>query len=327
MRKRWPNLAGPLIVRLHPSLAGFPQKQYLWDSPTDRHRRHQPATQKKRAMRTIAIFACLLVMGIAHAVAQPADGLPVKLRVASYNVGHFNQGVAGGLEVRGEAVYGKEGKQKYAKLELLNWREWISQESLDILAVQEWNTYFDQDSTLHAATELLEPFYNNIYFGDGNRWIYNGIASHYPLVNLRQKYWAGEYYALVGDLKIGEKTITVMSTHIPWQKEWHAAALDSLLAEMKQYEYLICFGDMNATDAEQLLFQDAGFNIANGGHQGWFGTASGSLRLAGRRAGPDKNIDNIVTSQNIKIMNVSAPYTGLNDQDHLPILADLIITW
>lgn len=263
----------------------------------------------------------------ASVAAQSPDDAPLKLRVATYNVGHFNQGVAGGLEVRGEAVYGKEGKQKYARLEMLNWRDWISRQSLDIIGLQEWNRYFDADSVLHAEEELLKPFYNNVYFGDEGTWIYNGIATNYKLTNLRQQYWAGEYYALIGDLQIGDKVITVISTHIPWQKDTHAPALDSLLAEMKKYEYLICMGDMNAKDAEQLRFKEEGFNIANGGHQGWFGTAFGSLKLAGREAGADKNIDNIITTQNIKIMNVSAPQTGLNDQDHLPIIADLIITW
>lgn len=273
------------------------------------------------------LIALAFGLGSLQLFAQTADGLPLKIRVATYNVGHFNQGVAGGLEVRGEAVYGKEGKRKYAELEMIEWREWISRESLDILAVQEWNSFFDVDSTFVAEDELLQPFYKNIYFGDEHRWIYNGIATNYKLTNLRQQYWAGDYYALIGDLKVGEKTITIMSTHIPWQKEWHAAALDSLMATMQQYEYLICFGDFNATDDEQLRFKEAGFNLANGGHQGWFGTAAGSLKLTGRQGGPDKNIDNIMTTSNIKIMNVSAPYTGLNDHDHLPVLADLIITW
>jgi endonuclease/exonuclease/phosphatase family metal-dependent hydrolase len=270
------------------------------------------------------IALCLLTL---HLAAQSVDKHPLKLRVATYNVGHFNQGVAGGLEVRGEAVYGKEGKQRYARLEMLNWREWISEQSIDFLGVQEWNKYFDADSAFHAEEELLKPFYNNVYFGDEHKWIYNGIATNYKLTNLRQKYWAGDYYALIGDLRVGNKTVTVMSTHIPWQKEWHKPALDSFLAEMKKYEYLICMGDMNATDAEQLRFREEGFHMANGGHQGWFGTAAGSLKLDGRTGGADKNIDNIITSKNIKIMNVSVPHTGLNDQDHLPVMADVVIAW
>lgn len=29
-------------------------------------------------------------------------------------------------------------------------------------------------------------------------------------------------------------------------------------------------GDMNSSDEEQMKFIDEGFNIANGGNQGWF---------------------------------------------------------
>jgi endonuclease/exonuclease/phosphatase family metal-dependent hydrolase len=114
--------------------------------------------------------------------------------------------------------------------------------------------------------------------------------------------------------------------HIPWSKEGHAPALDSLMADLKKYEYFICFGDTNAKDAEILRFQDAGFNIANGGYLGWFATAASGLNQSLMKDGPDKHIDNIITSKNIKIMNVSAPHTGLNDLDHLPIIADVIIT-
>lgn len=126
----------------------------------------------------------LLLAFVLHhvtAMAQTPDGTPLKLRVATFNVGHFNQGVAGGLEVRGEAVYGKEGKQRYAQMEMLAWRDWISRQSLDIIGVQEWNTYFDADSTVHAEEELLKPFYKNVYFGDGHKWIFNGIATNYTL--------------------------------------------------------------------------------------------------------------------------------------------------
>jgi len=39
----------------------------------------------------------------------------------------------------------------------------------------------------------------------------------------------------------------------------------------------------------------------------------------------DVHIDNIITSTNITIRYVSAPTTGLNDLDHLPVLAEVLI--
>lgn len=272
------------------------------------------------------IFGCIIILFLGYqGSSQKSVDFPIKFRVATFNVGHFNQGLKGGLELKGGSV-SEEAKKKYAKLEMLSWRNWIGKQALDFFAINEWNRNFDVDSNFNAEDELLKPFYNNIYFGNEHTWIYNGIATNYRLTNIRQKYLAGDYYALIGDLKIGKKTITFISTHIPWQSKWHSLALDSMLVEMKKYEYLICMGDMNSTDSEQLRFQEEGFNIANGGNQGWFPTGMSGLRLQGMNDGPDHHIDNIITSKNIKIMNVSAPHTGLNDYDHLPVIADIIIT-
>ncbi len=268
-------------------------------------------------MKTKLVYLLTGILYCFSAKGQLNDLAPLKLRVGVYNVGHFNQGRLGGYQDNGI----------HAKAQMQNWKEWIGKQGMDIFGLVEWNHYFDRDSTMLANDELLYPFYTNVYFGDRNRWIYNGIATNYHLDNIRQKRWFGEYYALLADLKVGKKVITIISTHIPWQKDWHVPALDSLMLELKKYEYVICMGDINALDNEQLRFQKEGFNIANGGHLGWFGTAAGNNRANGRREGPDTNIDNIITSKNIKIMNVSAPYTGLNDLDHLPIFADLTITW
>ena len=279
-------------------------------------------------MKRKIVLSITAIIAVWAATAQPAGNAPVKLRVASYNVGHFNQGMKGGLEVRGKNYYPNDKKVtgKYIQQEMYAWRKWISEQSLDFFCIQEWNRYFDQDSSFIAEDSLLKPFYNNIYFGDEHTWIYNGIATNYQLSNLQQKYWFQDYYALIGDLKIGNKTVKVISTHIPWQAAGHKGALEALIAELKKYEYFICFGDSNSSDTEILSIRDAGFNIANGGYQGWFATAGGNINLAQMKDGADRHIDEIITSKNIKIMNVSAPHTGLNDMDHLPIIADVIIT-
>lgn len=273
------------------------------------------------------LFSILGLLSYSYfASAQLTNVFPLKLRVASYNVGHFNQGLAGGFRFMGDSGAKKEERTRMAKRQSAAWRQWISEQSLDIIGFQEWNNHFDVDSAFNAQEELLKPFYNNIYLGNEHKWIFNGIATNYSLTNLRFKYTHGDYYALIGDLNIGNRVITIISTHIPWQKDWHVPALNAFIEDLKQYEHFICFGDMNSTDAEQMLFREAGFNMANGGHQGWFGTASGELISEGRQGKADQNIDNIVTSKNIKIMNVSAPRTGLNDFDHLPLIADIIIT-
>src|SRR5690625_244956 len=263
----------------------------------------------------LLIFFISLFLGL-ELTAQTSE-LPLKLRVGTYNVGHFNQGRLGGFQGEGRIV----------QAELNNWRRWIGQQSLDIIGVNEWNLHFDKDSVFHASEELLDPFYFHVYFGTENTWIYNGFAANFELFNIREEVWAGEYYALIGEMRVNGKTIHVISTHLPWQEQWHDQAIGDLIDLLSGFEYFICLGDMNAKDENQRLFTEAGFNMANGGNMGWFPTAAQNTAASTYQGREDVNIDNIITSSNIKIMNVEVPYTGLNDLDHLPVLADVIITW
>lgn len=268
--------------------------------------------------KRIGLVLLLIGTSLQLTFGQSSADLPVRLKVGIFNLGHFNQGRVGGFQ----------GSGKIMQAELFRWKSWIGQQGLDIFAVNEWSRYFDKDSLVNAEEELLKPFYTKTYFGTEHRWIYNGLATNYSLQNIRQENFDGDYYALLGDLRIGDKVITIISCHIPWQKDWHDRSLDSLVNLLKKHKHFICMGDMNAADASQLKFTAAGFNMANGGHLGWFATAAGTNTAEGRTgAVPNRSIDNIVCSSNIKIMNVSAPLTYLNDLDHLPVLADLTVTW
>lgn len=263
-------------------------------------------------MKKTSFIITMALMLSTLLVAQTQDNQPLRLKVGTYNVGHFNEGKLGG--------YQKDDVED----ELQRWRNWVGEHSLDILSLNEWNRTFDKGKKVDAQSEILDPVYNNVYFGAENAWIFNGIATNYNLTNIREVKWDGDYYAILGDLKIGEKIITIVSTHIPWQAEWHDRSLNALIEEIKKYEYVICMGDINAKDANQLKFTEAGFNMANGGYQGFFVTAP-----AGKAKGKTDgiHIDNIITSKNIKILNVKVPETTLTEQDHYSILADVLITW
>ena len=275
---------------------------------------------KMKTLNRLAKKFVLLVLIIAPLLTlygSEKERLPYKLKVGTYNVGHFNQGSLGGFQWEGKRL----------KAELNNWRRWIGEQGLDVLSLNEWNHFFDKDSMFVASDELLKPYYKNVYMGGNQNWIYNGFATNYSLKNLQQIDLFGDYYALVGDLIIDGVVIKLITVHIPWQEKWHDESIDNLIALLKQYEYFICMGDMNAKDSNQQKFIESGFNMANGGAMGWFTTSQSSIESAGYSGGENVNIDNIITSSNIKIMRVNAPKTGLNDLDHLPIIADLIITW
>jgi endonuclease/exonuclease/phosphatase family metal-dependent hydrolase len=270
----------------------------------------------KRFFGSVLSLFMTVTFAALQAQAQAGEPFPLRLRVGTYNVGHFNQGHIGGYQ-SGEAG----GAERAVK----QWRQWISRQAFDIFFVNEWNRAFDKDGKIDATEALLKPCFNTVCFGRQNTWIYNGIATNYKLENIRQVVLTHrDYYATVADMKIGGKTITLMSVHIPWQVCCHETSVDSLIAEMKKYDYLICGGDMNARDHNQLKFAAAGFNIANGGNEGWLCTAAGKCMEG--ISDTASHIDNIITTANIRIMNVSAPLTGLNDNDHLPVLADVVIT-
>jgi endonuclease/exonuclease/phosphatase family metal-dependent hydrolase len=254
--------------------------------------------------KLLLIIFCLFAFSTAYCQSTTT------LKIGTYNVGHFNCGKLGGYQ-------GNDANKQLKK-----WKKWIKKQKLDIMSVNEWNYYFDKDSTIKATEKLLDPIYKSVNFGPLHKWIYNGIATNYKVENIRCVTWLHkEYYAVIGDIKFGDKTLTVISTHIPWQKDTHGKSLEDLITEMKKYEYIICMGDMNALDEEQLNFQKAGFNIANGGAQGFVRTVDELKKKH------DISIDNIITSKNIHIYNVTAPKSGLSNGDHNPIETFVDINW
>lgn len=224
------------------------------------------------------------------------------VRIGTYNVGHFNDGKLGGYQ--GEDVLSYMQK----------WKKWIQEQKLDILSLNEWSLYFDKSNTVNATDSLLAPFYKNIYFGIRDAWIYNGICTNYEVdehSHKQIKWNKTNYYAIFEDVFIEDKRVTIIATHLPWQAT-HQKAMEELIEELKQYEYFICFGDMNATDEEQTAFTNYGFNIANGGSYGFFKTYEGEKHI---------HLDNIVTSNNIEILEVISPNPNLSKGDHFPLEA------
>lgn len=252
----------------------------------------------------------LTLSGSVGLAAPATNTLPLTLRIGTFNVGHFNQGKLGGYQ---------EGDVAAA---LERWRSWIKAQSFDVFFINEWNLNFDKDGTLNATEHLLQPFYDHIVFGKRNTWIYNGMASNFPISKAGEvPLTHQEYYAVRAEWPVGGVTVTLMSVHVPWQKDAHDSSIDALITEMKRHKYLICAGDLNAPDRNVLKIKAAGFKVANGGDEGWFCTAAS-------KCGSQTNnvhIDNIITSPNLTIKRVSAPRTGLNDLDHLPLRAEVTL--
>ena len=247
--------------------------------------------------------------GSAQNTIAPKPSKETVLKVASFNTGHFNMGNLGGYQ--GDDVIGT----------LSLWRDWIRKQKCDILLVQEWNLFFDKDSVYTAQKELLEPFYRNIVWGDLNEWIYNGICTNLPIQGKQVKKLSSQYYAVVTNANIAGKQVALVSVHLNWNVNYHTLDLTQFIEFLKGFEYFIAGGDMNASQAGQLLFKAAGFNIANGGDYGFISTSPGGTSKVSDRC----CLDNIITSANIEIRHPYSSITNVNDQDHLPILAEVVI--
>ena len=243
------------------------------------------------------------------------NAIPIKsseetiLKVASFNTGHFNMGDLGGYQ--GDSVIGT----------LSLWRDWISKQQCEILFVQEWNVFFDKDSVYTAQKELLDPFYKHVVWGELNTWIHNGICTNFPIQGKQVKKLSGDYYAVVTSADIAGKQVALISVHLNWNVNYHMLDLTQFIEFLQGFEYFIAGGDMNASQAGQLLFKTAGFNMANGGDYGFISTSPGGTSKVSDRC----CLDNIITSANIEIRHPYSSITNVNDQDHLPILAEVVI--
>ncbi len=255
------------------------------------------------------IHICI-VLGVLLSLCSCTQNAPkeIVLKACAFNTGHFNQGELGGYQ----------GRNVLDTLSI--WKDWVCKQGCDIFFLQEWNMYFDKDSAYNAQREILDPYYKNILWGDNNTYIHNGICTNLPLENKRIEHLSTDYYALVADVEIADQKVSLISVHLNWQEEHHMNDLNQFIEFLSGFDSFIAGGDMNASQAEQLLFKQAGFNIANGGDAGFICTwPMGAVKAT------NYCIDNIVTSTNIEIRHPHSVITNVNDQDHFPILAEIVI--
>ena len=85
--------------------------------------------------------------------------------------------------------------------------------------------------------------------------------------------------------------------------------------------HVILFGDFNVTSvAEFEVFQRAGYRIANGGEFGIFDTWTNFDKPS---SWENRAIDNIIVSEDIRILNVAVDRRDLSD--HSMLVADLVL--
>jgi len=256
--------------------------------------------------RVFNVMALLLALTVSKAWSQQVS----HLKVGTWNVGHFNSGKLGGYQGT-DAIAG-----------VAQWQRFIETNKPDIFCVQEWNTYFDKDSSIVACDRLATPFYQSIWLYQPlySRWILNGIFTNYP-VDESSRYTIGlaqdVYYVMSQTITIDGHKLDVLCGHIPWNSKYHAEALRLLKEELRRHKIFIFMADTNSLQEEQLLFRtEEGYHTANPIDSTWILTTADG-----------KYYDNIIASSNITFDRVSSSASGLYEGDHFPVFCDITIQW
>ena len=117
-----------------------------------------------------------------------------------------------------------------------------------------------------------------------------------------------------GEIEINGKVIAVYNTHLTYESvEARAKQLLELKATMDQdpAEYKVAFGDFNVDQNHNEIYpflED--YNIANGKGGKWYDTFNGTDASMKTSA-----VDNIITSRNLEISNITMVETDLSDHN------------
>ena len=213
--------------------------------------------------------------------------MPVRLRIAHWNLGHFSQGTSYDTTITHEDYAAMRQK----------WAERINAIAADIFLSCEYNTNMVNEGDGQQAIntqQVLFGQYAHAYIGSrpsANSYMQAAMFSNLPIRNVRQVTFpqtvqAGRYYQ-VGDLRIGSTLIKVVETHLDWNQgsngaAYRAAQIQKLIADFANFSHVIITGDFNVDSiSEYDAFAEAGFSMANHGYLGRINTYPAGSPTAG----------------------------------------------
>lgn len=232
-----------------------------------------------------------------------------KVRIAQWNIGHFDFGDTQNSRI-GPINYSRELQKYKDVLDIIN---------ADVLAVCEYSELFGESETgKQYSREVLFYSYPFKYEGHQNYYACNALFSRVYLQNVQSNSFSSlktNYYYLSAEMPVGERIISIVSTHLAFNKsddEYALVQIKELLSKYEDQEYVIMMGDWNLKDVDIFnLFIDAGYQLANHGVFGDFAT------VTDKKNARNRVLDNIMI-KGMSITDVSVISKELSD--HYPII-------
>jgi len=241
-----------------------------------------------------------------------------KLRVMTYNVGHYNYGTGVGLPAE---IYDEK---------VIHYRRFFGAADCDIVGMQEYDSRMDAENQIWANDALWDYYYPYSV----NTGMQTALKSKYPISDgASHQLSNGQYYVdgYIDGIYVISVHLTVGTSSTQTRLD-EAAEIVALLDGKKSF--IIC-GDFNCEPGEEdalyNVFLNAGCAVANCGWFGKYYTWSNNRTDFDDYDNPTGTqlyyLDNIIVSPNISIDNVyPVPEAfGKLSSDHIPLIADLTI--
>ena len=238
-----------------------------------------------------------------------------KIKVMSYNIGHFGYGVENGIALN---IYDEK---------IANYKKFFASQDCDIVGIQEYYTYTDRTGTINTKSTLFDPLYK--YSIINGNWT-SIFSRHNILTSGTGTFVASGRGYTYATVKIDGKEIYLLDVHLhylPLEPSVREQEFEEIQALIDEHTYYIVTGDFNVANTSEFENITVGA-MANGGYLGWTLTYNYDQDYSNfpTPKSDSRYFDNILVSDNIVIANsqVLNVYNDLTS-DHLPIIAELLV--
>ncbi len=246
----------------------------------------------------------------ATTVPSVTPGVDTQLIVATQNYGLWRNGVT---------EYAPDDK---AESVAAAWRQMLRDNNADILGGQEYMQHFNESKTMDPKECVFGEMYP-YQFTTGEKYTGKNIVSKTKLYDetvVNFKAGSGRQY-IKAYTYIDGKKICIINAHLSFEEDINVARkaqIEELISVADKEQYAIILGDFNVYTVDEFkLFEEAGYNLANGGKFGNFNTWPNF----GSTAAGNRYLDNIIVSSSIEILEVSCDRRDLSD--HAMLVAKL----